>query len=81
MRKRVIFVERIYRQNPDTVDDWCRLSARMGQKTSDHFYLSDVFPAAFESALAATKLDHRDASASVYKFLIQESFKNPAIFF
>ena len=36
--------------------------------------MSDVFGAAFESTIAATKLDHRDASASVYKFLGQERF-------
>lgn len=59
------------RQNPDTVDDWCRLAARMGQKTCDHFYTQEIFPTVFESAIAATRLDHRDASASVYKFLIQ----------
>ena len=59
------------RQNPDHVDDWCRLSARMAEKTSEHFYRTDGFHVAFDSALAATQLDHRDASASVYKFLLQ----------
>ena len=54
------------------MDDWCRLAARMGQKTCDHFYTQEIFPLVFESAIAATRLDHRDASASVYKFLIQE---------
>ena len=59
------------RQNPDHVDDWCRLSARMAEKTSEHFYRTNGFHVAFDSALAATQLDHRDASASVYKFLLQ----------
>ena len=59
------------RQNPDHVDDWCRLSARMAEKTSEHFYRTSGFHVAFDSALAATQLDHRDASASVYKFLLQ----------
>ena len=44
----------------------------MGQKTCDHFYTQEIFSMVFESAIAATRLDHRDASASVYKFLIQE---------
>ena len=59
------------RQNPDHVDDWCRLSARMAEKTSEHFYRGAAFQAAFDSTIAATKLDHRDASSSVYKFLLQ----------
>ena len=62
------------RQNPDHVDDWCRLSARMAEKTSEHFYRTNGFHVAFDSALAATQLDHRDASASVYKFLLQVCF-------
>lgn len=59
------------RQNPDHVDDWCRLAARMAEKTSEHFYSGNAIRAAVDSALAATKLDHRDASASVYKFFFQ----------
>lgn len=59
------------RQNPDHVDDWCRLAARMAEKTSEHFYSGNAIQAAVDSALAATKLDHRDASASVYKFFFQ----------
>ena len=62
------------RQNPDHVDDWCRLAARMAEKTSEHFYSGNAIQAAFDSAIAATKLDHRDASASVYKFLFQVRF-------
>ena len=43
----------------------------MAEKTSEHFYSGNAIQAAVDSALAATKLDHRDASASVYKFFFQ----------
>jgi len=60
-----------FRQNPDHVDDFCRLSARMAEQTGEHFYRGKVLEAAFKLAIAATKLDHRDASQSMYKFLLQ----------
>ncbi|XP_019637982.1 PREDICTED: transportin-3-like isoform X3 [Branchiostoma belcheri] len=57
------------RNHPDTIDDLFRLCARFVQRCPLVILHSEMIDAILECAMAASTLDHRDANASVMKFL------------
>jgi transportin-3 len=57
------------RNHPDTVDDFFRLNARFLQRAPLPYLRSDFLASVVECAVTATALDHREANASVMKFL------------
>lgn len=54
---------------PETVDDLYRLSARFVQRIPDVFISEPIAASLFEGSLMAIKLDHIDANRSVSKFV------------
>ena len=59
-------------RNPDTVDDLFRLCTRFALRLPVHFLsLRDVVPSVMECAIRALLLHHRDAHASVCRFLYE----------
>lgn len=59
------------RNHPDTVDDLFRLSLRFIQRAPLPFLQSVIAKAVLCCAIAACSLDHKDANASVMKFIIE----------
>ncbi|EEC08349.1 transportin, putative [Ixodes scapularis] len=57
------------RQHPDTVDDLFRLCTRFLQRAPLVFLKSTVLTGVLQCSLAACTLDHKEANASVMKFL------------
>lgn len=57
------------KNNPDTVDDFFRLSVRFIQRMPIHFLQSPIVAPIIQCATLACTLDHRDANMSVMKFL------------
>ena len=57
--------------HPDTVDDLFRLCSRFLQRAPLAFLQSSVVPSIMECALASLMLHHRDAHASVSKFIYE----------
>ncbi|XP_041355041.1 transportin-3-like [Gigantopelta aegis] len=57
------------RNHPDTVDDLFRLSLRFIQRSTLAFLQSNMAKPLLCCAIAACSLDHKDANASVMKFL------------
>ncbi|XP_078481112.1 transportin-3-like [Ciona intestinalis] len=56
-------------EHPDTVDDMFRLCSRFLEKCPAHFLTHPACPALLDCALVGLKHEHRDANASVTKFL------------
>ena len=59
------------RNHPDTVDDLFRLCLRFIQRAPIAFLNSSVLQNVMRVAIAAATLDHKDANASVTKFLTE----------
>jgi len=57
------------RDNPDTVDDFFRLNARFLQIAALPYLANPCFFGVLDLALHSVSLEHRDANASVNKFL------------
>ncbi|XP_076818259.1 transportin-3-like isoform X2 [Clavelina lepadiformis] len=55
--------------HPDTVDDFFRLCSRFMEKSPIHFLSHSCCPSILQCALTGLNHKHRDASASVTKFL------------
>lgn len=58
-----------FKQNPDLVDDFYRLSARLLQRCPLEYLKSNVIQPIIEQILPNCNLEHRDASASMMAFL------------
>lgn len=57
------------RNHPDTVDDFFRLCARFMQRAPVSFLECDCINPVLQCALSACLLDHKEANASVMKFI------------
>ncbi|UJR24859.1 hypothetical protein I4U23_006228 [Adineta vaga] len=58
-----------FKQNPDLVDDFYRLSSRLLQRCSFDFLKCSVIRPIIEQIIPNCSLEHRDASASMIAFL------------
>ncbi|XP_050524422.1 transportin-3 [Daktulosphaira vitifoliae] len=58
------------RNYPDTVDDFFRLACRFIQKLPMPFLQSPVLESVIRCSIMAVSLDHKEANASVMKFLL-----------
>ncbi|XP_014673876.1 PREDICTED: transportin-3-like [Priapulus caudatus] len=58
-----------FRNHPDTVDDLFRLCTRFVQRMPLMFIQASFFKSIINCGMAACMVDHRDANASVMKFL------------
>jgi transportin-3 len=58
-----------FKQNPDLVDDFYRLSARLLQRCSIDYLKCNVIQPIIEQITSNCNLEHRDASASMMAFL------------
>ncbi|CAF0984499.1 unnamed protein product [Adineta ricciae] len=58
-----------FKQNPDLVDDFYRLSSRLLQRCPLEFLKSNVIRPIIEQIIPNCNLEHRDASASMIAFL------------
>jgi len=56
------------RNNPGTVDDFFRLNARFMQRAPMFYLQTEFLKSVVECGLLSTKLEHREANASVMKF-------------
>lgn len=66
---RLLSAANALRDHPDTVDDLFRLCTRFLQRAPLPFLRSPVLGSVVQCALAACSLDHKEANASVMKFL------------
>ncbi|XP_036373459.1 transportin-3-like [Megalops cyprinoides] len=57
------------RNHPDTVDDLFRLATRFVQRSPVTLLSSQIIVRIIQCAIAATALDHREASCSIMKFV------------
>ncbi|XP_055375731.1 transportin-3 [Condylostylus longicornis] len=64
----MLHVENGLKNNPDTVDDFFRLSSRFIECCPIPFLQSPLVRPIFQCALLAIPLDHKDANSSVMKF-------------
>ncbi|XP_013416764.1 transportin-3 [Lingula anatina] len=60
-----------FRNHPDTVDDWFRLCLRFIQRAPQVILQSPVAKPVLMCGVAACPLDHKEANASVMKFLTE----------
>ncbi|CAF1464465.1 unnamed protein product [Adineta steineri] len=58
-----------FKQNPDLVDDFYRLSSRLLQRCPLEFLKSNIIRPIIEQIIPNCNLEHRDASASMIAFL------------
>ncbi|CRK91246.1 CLUMA_CG004926, isoform A [Clunio marinus] len=65
----ILQMENGLKNHPDTVDDFFRLAVRYIQRMPLHFLQSPIVSPIIQCATLACTLDHRDANASVMKFI------------